>query len=127
MRYPNRDVRILEYVTIKVPKLLIRFFILFYGVWCGSLWATLMGLGLFILKNKDPFWSPIWQPQTANASIAFLTLFLLGLLSVIFGQVRIFQITKSHSKDLMWPSALLGISLPVMALFVSHGIFHLVM
>ena len=117
----------MEFVTIKIPKSLIRFFMLFYGLWCGSLWATLMGLGFYILRHKEPFWSSIWQPQTSVASVAFLTLFLLGLLSLIYGKFRVLQITKSNCKNLRWPSLLLGISLPIMALFISYVLFALIM
>ena len=54
------------------------FVVLFYGVWCGSLWVALLGLGVFISKNKDPFWSPLWQTKTADASILSLIILLLA-------------------------------------------------
>ena len=112
----------MDYLTIRIPKNLIRFAALFYGVWCVSLWAALMGLSVFILNHKDPFWNPLWQPKTANASMAALCLFAVGGGSVVFGFFRMLHHTKNQPRLTVVLAALFSVCLPAIALLSSAGL-----
>ena len=112
----------MDHVIVEIPKRLINFVALFYGLWCGSLWAALMGLSLFILKNKEPFWSPLWQPQTADASIAFIVLFILGSLSIVFGLMQAVRLARNAHPFIARATKAFCLALPLLVFLASKGL-----